>query len=68
VLELEGLSEAVAPLFPERRFCSAPCVGAEFLEKFESLDAMVNSPAGSQVADLRHTYVELSRIFSTLMH
>jgi hypothetical protein len=67
VISLEGLPESVAPFFAYREFCSGPCARAEFLETFETLDALVDSPAGAMITDLRQTYTELGRAFAALL-
>jgi len=67
VLELEGLSDTVAPFFRGRYFCSEQCARAEFLETFETLDAMVGSSERSMITDLRQAYAELGRAFAALL-
>jgi hypothetical protein len=66
ILELKGFSEQLAPLFGQRCFCSGQCVRAEMLETFESLDAIMDSPASAYVSDVRQTYGELLMILLDL--
>jgi len=67
-LVLEGLAEEVESFFRDKSFCCEACVRAEFLELFERLDSLLDSPAESMVADLRPTYSLLARTFADLAH
>ncbi|MGA8664276.1 MAG: hypothetical protein WB809_04310 [Thermoplasmata archaeon] len=66
MIEIVGLSEVLAPLFPSRAYCSGRCVRADFLEKRELLDSIIESPAKSLITDLEITYTEFDRVFGAL--
>jgi len=66
-LELVGLSDAIAPMFRDHYYCSGSCARADFLETFETLEALVGSPAEAMVLDLRQTYAELGRAFAAML-
>ncbi|HTZ61426.1 MAG TPA: hypothetical protein VMC82_02115 [Thermoplasmata archaeon] len=55
-------------MFRETVFCGAPCARAEFLEMFETLDGMLDSPAEPMIVDLRALYARLARAFADLAH
>jgi hypothetical protein len=65
---VDGVPEDVANLFRDMEFCSAACVRAAFLELFETMDGMLDSPAEGMLSDLRPTYARLARTFADLAH
>jgi len=67
VLELFGLPDTLAPIFRGRYFCSARCARAEILETFETLEGVVNLPAGEMITDLRQVYADLGRAFAAML-
>jgi hypothetical protein len=66
VLEIGGLPPSLGPLFAGRSYCSVQCVRADFLESFETLDAMLGSPGEPMVDDLRVVYRELGWAFASI--
>ncbi len=65
--ELAGLANSIAPMFEARSYCSGKCARADLLEMFETLDAIVGSPAGAMVVDLRQTYFDLGQAFAAIL-
>jgi hypothetical protein len=67
-LALRGVPDSVRGLFDGKAFCTVGCVRVEFLEMFETLDGMLDSPAEAMLSDLRPSYSELARLFADLAH
>jgi hypothetical protein len=65
---LEGLPEDIEGMFRGQVFCGPACARAEFLEEFETLDGMLDTPAESMVVGLRSTFAQLAQTFAKLAH
>jgi hypothetical protein len=67
VIVVTGLPSVAVDFFRDRAYCSARCVHADFLESFETFDAMVATADGWMVSDLHSVYGAVRRAFAALV-